>query len=291
MSKIGLYDCGEGVVNSALMQISSYHKSQGDTVEWYRSLFSESYDKVYCSSLFKFSDKSYVTPSMICGGTGFQDISVKLPPEIECCGFDYSIYPGCDFSLLWFSKGCIRNCPFCLVREKEGYIHSLPVQNLNPKGKTVRVMDNNFFANPSWPSAVEYLKSLKLPVSFQGGVDLRILTEDHCKALVELNLVKDSGVYVAWDNPKEDLRSALNFIVEFFPKRAIVCYVLIGYWSTQEEDLYRVSFLKSIGVRPFVMPYNKEDLYQRSFARYVNFRAAFMSCTWEEYKSRKSLNF
>jgi len=289
--RVALYDCGERVVNSALMQISSYHKSIGDTVEWYLPILSGQYDKVYCSSLFTFTDKSNVTPEMVCGGTGFSDLSVKLSPEIESADYDYSIYPLCDFSLLWFSKGCIRDCPFCIVRQKEGYIHSVPIQNLNPKGKHIHVQDNNFFANPEWMRAVEYLHSLEMPVSFPGGIDLRILDSDQCDALSKLNLIKDGAIYVAWDNPKEDLTDALRFLVSRIPQREIVCYVLIGYWSSPEEDLSRVMFLRSLGVRPFVMPFNKKDLYQRSFARFVNYRAIFMTCTWDEYKKEKRLIF
>ena len=39
-------------------------------------------------------------------------------------------------------------CPFCLVREKEGYIQTVEPVELNPKGKWIEVLDNNFFANP-----------------------------------------------------------------------------------------------------------------------------------------------
>ena len=52
------------------------------------------------------------------------------------------------FSLQFFSRGCIRKCPFCLVREKEGYIRAVEPVELNPEGKWIEVLDNNFFANP-----------------------------------------------------------------------------------------------------------------------------------------------
>lgn len=61
-------------------------------------------------------------------------------------------------------------------------------------------------------------------------------------------------------------------------------YVLIGYWSTQEQDINRVMALRGIGVRPFVMPYNKKDYYQKRFARWVNHKAVFFSVRWEDYK-------
>lgn len=42
-----------GFPNIALGKISRYHKSKGDTVEWYNPLFE--YDKVYLSKIFTFT--------------------------------------------------------------------------------------------------------------------------------------------------------------------------------------------------------------------------------------------
>ena len=70
---------------------------------------------------------------VIKGGTGY-DIPGRLPETVENSRMmDYSIY---------------RKCPFCLVREKEGYIQAVEPVELNPKGKWIEVLDNNFFANP-----------------------------------------------------------------------------------------------------------------------------------------------
>ena len=70
---------------------------------------------------------------VIKGGTGY-DIPGRLPEAVENSRMmDYSIYP---------------EYPFCLVREKEGYIQAVEPVELNPKGKWIEVLDNNFFANP-----------------------------------------------------------------------------------------------------------------------------------------------
>ena len=69
--------------NIALMKISSYHKSLGDEVEWYKGhLFWEEYDKIYASKIFNFSEMPQITPNMVIGGTGI-DFYNKLPKEIE----------------------------------------------------------------------------------------------------------------------------------------------------------------------------------------------------------------
>lgn len=52
MGRIGLIDVdGHHFPNLALMRISAYHKSIGDTVEWWWSDF-EHYDIVYMSKIF-----------------------------------------------------------------------------------------------------------------------------------------------------------------------------------------------------------------------------------------------
>ena len=64
-----------------------------------------------------------------------------------------------------------------------------------------------------------------------------------------------------------------------------MCYVLIGYWSTPEEDLMRVRHLwDDFGIDPYVMPFNPADPYQKAFARYVNNKIIFKTRSWEDYQ-------
>jgi len=276
---IGLYNLEPHIVNTALMQISTYHKSLGHTVEWYRHYNKWRYDKVYASSIFDFTPKVYITDDMVCGGTGF-NLTTKLPPEIEGCEYDYTLYPDCDYSIVWFSRGCIRNCPFCIVRMKEGFIYPVKPKNLNPTGSWIRVMDNNFFANPYWPIAIDQLKKWNQPVQFE-GVDVRIITDGQCKALN--SLTHKGRIHIAWDDPREDLTEHFEKMIQYIKPYKIMVYVLIGYWSTPDEDLLRVKIIDSYGMDPYAMPYNKSDPYQRRFARWVNHKATFKSCEFKDY--------
>ena len=193
------------------MQVSKYHKDNGDNVEMYNPLFRDSYDKVYGFSIFDFTDKGYVTPEMIVGGTGF-DVKTRLPIEIEDCDYDYSIFPDCDYSILWYSRGCIRKCDFCKVPEKEGLIHPVKPKNLNPHGKYIQITDNNFFASPKWREAIKHIKSLDQPIAFQQGIDIRIFKKEHGEALQSLNL---KYVYIAWDNPEDDPIDNINLLLKY----------------------------------------------------------------------------
>src|SRR4030042_4752923 len=181
---VGLYNLEPQIVNSAMMRISKYHKENGDLVEKYNHLLNGEYDRIYAFSIFDFTDKSMVRKNMLCGGSGF-DLKTKLPIEIEKCSYDWSLYPDCDFSLIWFSHGCIRKCPFCCVSQKEGSIYPTDPKNINPNGKYIKVMDNNFFANPNWKSAIKQLQEWKQPCDFQ-GVDARLLDKEQCEIILSL---------------------------------------------------------------------------------------------------------
>jgi hypothetical protein len=280
--KIGLYNLEPNIVNTAMMQVSAYHKSQGDDVEIYNALFHNDYDKIYAFSLFDFTDKGYVTEDMICGGTGF-DIKSRLPKEIEVCDYDWSLYPDCDHSILWFSRGCNYNHPYCVVPEKEGRIVSVEPKNLNPNGKYIKVQDNNFFQNPEWRNAINRLLEYDQPVVFE-GIDIRKLDEEMCNAL--LSVKRKGYIHFAWDNPREDMIPHIKRVLQWIKPHKFMCYVLIGYWSTPEEDLMRIEALRRFKIDPFVMPMNKEDPYQKAFTRWCNC-FQLRNVSWEEYKYKK----
>ena len=279
--KIGLYNLEPKVENTAMMQVSQYYKQKGYKVEQYSPIFPEMYEKTFAFSIFNFSDKGMVREEMVKGGTGFDPAS-KLPEEIQECDLDYSVFPDCKTSYIWFSRGCIRKCPFCVVPVKEGDIRPVKPKNLNPKGKYISVMDNNFFANPEWREAMKQLYDWNQPVDFQSGIDVRLCTEEQGECLRKLKLHKQ--LHIAWDNPNDDLTDNIKLLTKYIKPYRIMCYVLIGYWSTPEEDLMRVEKLRELKVDPFVMPFNKHDDYQRRFARWCNHKAIFKSVKWEDYK-------
>jgi hypothetical protein len=271
--RIGLYNLEPQYVNTAMMQVSMYHRLRGDEPEQYVPLLHDEYDKIYAFSIFDFTPKTYVTKDMICGGTGFSVLS-RLPPEIEACDYDYSIFPKCDHSIVWFSRGCSRNCGFCVVPRKEGRIQAVKPKPLNPKGTWIQVNDNNFFANPEWRDAIKQLQEWGQPIQIQQGVDARTLDREQAEALMTLKHVNNKGrpgyIHMAWDDPRDDLAPKLRQIAEWIPADRIMIYMLIGYNTTPEQDQHRVNVINDLGMNAFAMPYDKRDYYQKNFARYVN---------------------
>lgn len=275
--RIGLIPIEPKIVNTAYMQIAEYHRNKGDEVAWWLPLEDGAFDKVYCSSIFSFTDRTEVPLRAIAGGTGYADPgSLRLPTV-----YDYSIYPKCDYSIVRFSRGCIRKCPFCLVPRHEGRIHPAYPPNLNPNGNAIHVYDNNFFANPEWPAAIKQLQEWGQPVDFNQAVDARIMTDEMCEAVQSLKL--QTYLRIAWDNPRVNMVPHIERLLKYYRPYKIFCYMLIGYWSTEREDVFRAEALKELGVQVFAMPYNKKDPYQKRFARWVNHKAIFKSVKWKDY--------
>lgn len=290
--RIGLIDVdSHHFPNLALCRLSAWHKAQGDTVEWVEPMYWD-YDRVYQSKIFTFTpdvDRAFPC-EVVKGGTGY-DVRSRLPEEVErSTAMDYSLYPQYDFSIQFFSRGCIRQCPFCIVHDKEGIIHPVEPLQLNPKGKHIEVLDNNFFANPEWKSAVDYLLATKQKVNLH-GVDIRIMDEEQAYWLNKLPLYR--RIHIAWDLPQIDLTDKLREAVRYIKPWKLMCYVLVGFNSTMEHDLYRIERLRELGIKPYVMPYRdfenktQPSQYAKDLAHYVNKPQIFETCKFEDFSPRK----
>lgn len=72
-----------------------------------------------------------------------------------------------------------------------------------------------------------------------------------------------------------------------------MCYVLVGFNSTIEQDLYRIERLREFGIMPFVMPFRDYEgqqqptQYAKDLASYVNKPQNFKTTTFEEFEPRR----
>ncbi|MBU6392537.1 MAG: radical SAM protein, partial [Planctomycetes bacterium] len=115
--------------------------------------------------------------------------------------------------------------------------------------------------------------------------DLRLMTPEIARELSTIRLWKQ--IHFAWDDIrlKKVIKRGIDILIaEGVKAYKIMVYVLIGFNSTPDEDLYRILKLKKWGVDPFVMPYKKADFYQKRFARWVNHKAIFKTVAWQDYK-------
>ncbi len=101
------------------------------------------------------------------------------------------------------------------------------------------------------------------------------------------------NIHIAWDLPRLDLTDRLKEMVRHVKSYKITCYVLIGFNSTVEQDLFRLNVLRELGITPFVIPFrdyaNKRTptQYERDLARWANRMWLFKSTSFEDYTPRK----
>lgn len=293
--KIGIVQVDGSYPNLALMQITRYHEDRGDTVEWYKGrLFDQEYSKVYASKIFSFSILPELPHDAIIGGTGI-NFSNTLPEDITKSAVSYSLYPDCNYHIGFSMKGCRFKCKFCCVPQKEGrpalnnHIDELLT---NPNGgDRLMLLDNDFFGGPEWKESLLRIIELRLKVCFIQGLNIRIITKEQAELLSRCRYTNSRFnqryLTFAWDrfNDGKLVFKGIKTCNEAgIPSNKMQFFVLVGYDTTPDQDYERVMRLREIGCMPFVMPYNKEDPYQKSFTRWVNNRAVFKSCSWDQYK-------
>ncbi|MBA7581324.1 hypothetical protein ES708_23226 [subsurface metagenome] len=275
--KIGLFDIDSKYHNLALMKLSSSYKSKGHEVEFYNPLWAKTYDVVLVSKIFTAKHKNdyYIPKNCICGGTGFgQETTMELTKEDEHFMPDYSLY-NLDYSLGFTTRGCIRDCGFCIVRQKEGYIkeHAEVEEFLNPRSNIVVLLDNNFLALPSHIKKLQLFIDRGWIIDFNQGLDIRLINKENARLLAEVKHFKQ--IHFAWDlmSYEKEFKEGLNILFKagIKPYRIMV-FVLCGFDTTFEKDFYRFNELLSLGVDPFIMNYGDVDKRAREFARWVNKR-------------------
>lgn len=292
---IGLIDeDGHHFPNLALMKLSAWHKSQGDTVEWWWGW--GQYDRVYMSKVF---DDTYSpeieeplnAAKIIKGGTGYS-LDNRLPEEVEHICPDYSLYPELtqDTAYGFLTRGCPRACPFCVVAAKEGR-RAVKVADLSEwwRGqKRIKLLDPNLLACPNHMELLGQLANSGAWVDVTQGLDARLLTEDNITAL---NKVKVKLLHFAWDLMEQSdavLRGlSLYARLGVLDERERRVYVLTNYNTTAEEDLYRLYHLREMQFDPYVMIYDKPHAPKeiRRLQRWVNNKYIWRSCNrFEDYK-------
>lgn len=194
--RIGLHDADADHIknktfpNYALMKISTYYKAQGDSVEWWNPLYT--YDKVYSSKIFDFTQPDqYLPDGTEKGGTGY-DVKKELPLEIDNMFPDYSIYPQCDYAIGFLTRGCPNKCEWCGVPEKEGDIR--PYRNwqeiVRSDTNKLVLMDNNILAHPHGIRQLQELCETDYRIDLNQGMDIRLVKEEQVQLFGKLKWIK-----------------------------------------------------------------------------------------------------
>ena len=267
------------IPNLALEKVKKFYKDKGYDIYSLDLLAGKELTYVSCifdwniNKLKKFEGKK----DCFIGGTGY-DLTIKLPKEID------QVKP--KINIGFTSIGCIRKCKFCVVPIKEGNIQVVgDIYDIwDGKSKTIELLDNNILAAP-----IEHIKKIFGQIKKENltlrenGLDIRLVTDEKAQIIKS---VSHKEYHFAWDNIKDEnkVRKGIDILKRNGINRGIF-YVIVGFDSTFEEDLYRFNVLKGLNQRAFCMKHKnvRDDYMYRKLSSWVNSQSIFMKSTFEEY--------
>lgn len=301
---VGLHDAEKDYLkhksfpNYALMKISAWHKSQGDTVEWWNPLYI--YDRVYSSKVFDFTPVDpYLPENAIRGGTGYRDIGMNmtLPKEIDEMFPDYSIYPECDYAIGYLTRGCPNNCRWCVVPQKEGDIRPYRKwqELVRQDTDNLVLMDNNILACEYGISQLESLIGSGYRIDLNQGMDARLVTSGIADILSRLSWIR----FIRFSCDQRAQIAAVRKAVELLIERGVRPYRIFIYLlitADLEDASERVEALKGYRAinlyaqaerneRIGIMPNDMQLEFQQ---RYV-YSGRYRKETFIEYCRRKGI--
>jgi len=270
--------------NLALMRLASHHRLAGDEVVLRMACNGPSvqrrlgddveFDRVYGSLIFtrtRFLAEAAqaVYPGIVLGGSGWDErATLEDLVGIPAAGpMDYSDYPTWRQSIGFTQRGCRLNCGFCAVPRMEGKVRpQATIQEIwrgDPWPRHVLLLDNDFFGQPRWADRIAELKAGGYKVSFNQGINARMLTDEAAAAIASVDYRDDSmkvkRIYTAWDNQGDEhaLFRGLEALVRHGVRPDhVMVYMLIGYGlDTARTREHRRARLREFGARPYPMPF------------------------------------
>lgn len=270
--------------NLALMKLSAFHRSQGDTIVFSkhtrRDMLEPDYDRVYGSAIFASSALRVAEfreefPGATVGGTWNTGDNTTVEEVVDAADrYDYSIYPTFSGSIGFTQRGCRLRCGFCVVPKKEGAPRSVStiaeIWRGEPWPKHIHLLDNDFFGQPreQWQARVKELRDGKFKVCLNQGINIRMVNQEAAEALATLTLRDDQfkarRLYTAWDNVGDERRffDGVDLLEKAgVPPTALLVYMLVGYDKRENwgRVLYRFNKMVARGIRPYPMIYGERS--------------------------------
>jgi len=289
MNKVQLIDVDSKIPNLALMKISAYHKSIGDKVGFHIS----DHNIVYASIVFSKNSwkgngikKMYPNAKVFVGGSGY-DLKSKLPDKIEKMFPDYDLYPS-GYSQGFTTRGCIRNCSFCIVRSKEGYLsrYQHPKDFHDERFDTIMIMDNNWLADSNWFfETSNWIIDHDLKV-IEHGLDIRLVDDKIADQLLKLKIKK---YHFAFDFIELEaiVREKINLLKEvgINLRTDTTFYVYCDSDLDYDNAVYRCNVLRDLGTNAFLM-WNcnaKKTRRIKNLIHWCNRKMLYWKIPFEEY--------
>ena len=290
-----------------LMKLASYHRSRANEIKLVRGINEDinfDPDRIEITSLFTYAWKpvhetiefyynSFPDAKIRVGGIyaslmprriksfyPFVNVHVGLFEEVERYLPSYDIltdvekWKNWDSSIVFTSRGCLRNCPFCMVPKIEGKIRSVidDIQRfVYPEYKKITLWDNNFLASPNWKKIIEGLQDLGLLVDFNQGLDARLIDDEKASMLASLRF---RLLRVAYDDIKEkkSVTKAVELLSKYgIRKRNISMYALYNFYDpkhsfgdTPTTFFDRIRYIAELGCVSYPMRFEPLNSLQKN---------------------------
>jgi hypothetical protein len=265
--KILLVDVDSKIPNLALMKLSTYYADHD--VELMKLGFNGyprntkpvkieaiEYDKVFVSIVFSVNSNKVTIENcsdVQFGGSGY-DIYSCLPEHIDSLDEDYSLYPENNYSYGFITRGCSRNCSFCIVPRKEGKIRFYRDWRKIVRHKRTYFLDNNILAYPDHKQVLLELATEKVACQFNQGLDIRLLDDENSYLLSEMNYVND---YIfAFDNIRYEkmVQKGLDLFQRYFDREwRIKMFIYCHPDMSLDDVIYRINWCRDRKVFPYLM--------------------------------------
>jgi len=229
-----------------LMKISTYHKSRGDEVVFFKgtsaAVRDQNWDIIYITTMFTFQWKRTIETikfyqrgkqknkrNVKVGGilasllqkdveeeTGikphfglWQEVD-RLAPDYHLFDNVYNYYTN-NASIGYMTKGCPNHCPYCAVpRLEPGYIKFIPLENqIDTNRKDLILLDNNVLASAEFPRIVEEIKKHGFRKEAKHGNAQRYVDFNQG---VDARLLKEDKMELLSQLPLKPLRIAFDNI-------------------------------------------------------------------------------
>ena len=268
-----------------LLKLAAYHRDIGDNVLPLvigEKKIKEKPDLIYITSLFTFSWKEvhnavhyykdcFPKAKVWLGGV----YASIMPKHAAASGADYvhlgifekaESYPPAydmwdeqwDGSIIFSSRGCIRNCGFCAVPKIEGRpsrIQGSIKKFVSDKHSKIIFFDNNILGAHNWRMILDELIEIGKKVDFNQGLDARLITRESAEKIAQLKM---DDIRIAYDNKsmKKSIERGITHMKNAgISPRKIFAYTLYNYTDTPQDFFERVRQLLNWGVVSYPMKY------------------------------------
>lgn len=207
-----------------------------------------------------------------------------------------------DYSIGFLTRGCIRQCPFCVNRnEKKVAPYSSLEDFVDNSRPYIYLWDDNFLSYPHWQELLQALIDTGKPFQFRQGLDERVLDEARCKMLAKARYHGDFiFAFDRWED-RFIVERKLKLWRKFNPTKTTKFYLFCGYELTPGGDkklfddvlilFKRIEILMTYGCLGYVMRH--EDCHNHALgniytqiARWCNQPQFYKKMSFYEYVMR-----